>query len=145
MNYYSMMQAGMTGDTSTSTTATKPADSTTNTSDATSATPGFIDYCLYWLINLFLIAINPSTGQPDYSQQWIEYYRSIGQNDFADEIVRQMKDVRLTKQKTINTTNSLLFQPNSTTTPSTNPAAVGNPWAGYGATTSNTTNGSTTS
>ena len=44
---------------------------------------------------MFLIAINPVTGQPDYSQQWIEYYRSVGQNDVADEIVRQMKEVKI--------------------------------------------------
>jgi len=42
----------------------------------------------------FLLAVNPTTGQPDYSQQWIEYYRSIGQNDVADQIMQQMKEVR---------------------------------------------------
>lgn len=26
-------------------------------------------------------AINPITGQPDYSQQWIEYYRSLGMHE----------------------------------------------------------------
>jgi hypothetical protein len=41
----------------------------------------------------FLLAVNPTTGQPDYSQQWIEYYRSIGQNDVADQIMQQLKDV----------------------------------------------------
>jgi NADPH-dependent 7-cyano-7-deazaguanine reductase QueF len=41
----------------------------------------------------FLSAVNPTTGQPDYSQQWIEYYRSIGQNDVADQIMQQMKAV----------------------------------------------------
>jgi hypothetical protein len=41
----------------------------------------------------FILAINPTTGQPDYSQQWIEYYRSVGQNDIADQIMQQMKDV----------------------------------------------------
>ena len=40
----------------------------------------------------FTLAINPTTGQPDYSQQWIEYYRSIGQNDVADQIMQQMKE-----------------------------------------------------
>ncbi|VDO94038.1 unnamed protein product, partial [Soboliphyme baturini] len=28
-------------------------------------------------------AINPQTGQPDYSAQWIEYYRSLGMHDMA--------------------------------------------------------------
>jgi hypothetical protein len=41
----------------------------------------------------FILAINPTTGQPDYSQQWIEYYRSVGQNDIADQIMQQMKQV----------------------------------------------------
>ncbi|CAF4713439.1 unnamed protein product, partial [Rotaria magnacalcarata] len=27
------------------------------------------------------------------SQQWIEYYRSIGQGEYADEIARQMKAI----------------------------------------------------
>lgn len=41
----------------------------------------------------FIVAVNPTTGQPDYSQQWIEYYRSVGQNDVADQIMQQMKEV----------------------------------------------------
>ena len=77
MNYYSMMQSGMAGaaaassGASTSATATKPTDSTAPSDSSASA-----------------------AGQPDYSQQWIEYYRSMGQNEFADEITRQMKQVR---------------------------------------------------
>ena len=33
--------------------------------------------------------INPQTGQPDYSQAWIEYYRSLGMHEQADAILRQ--------------------------------------------------------
>jgi hypothetical protein len=50
----------------TASTTTKPTDSTANTA-----------------------------GQADYSQQWIEYYRSVGQNELADQIVQQMKEVSL--------------------------------------------------
>ena len=70
MSYYSMMQAGMTGTTSTNasttTTTTKPTDSTA-TSDNNNSTTS-------------------TAGQADYSKQWIEYYRSVGQNDIADQI-----------------------------------------------------------
>ena len=34
-------------------------------------------------------AINPQTGQPDYSQAWVEYYRSLGMHDQAEAILRQ--------------------------------------------------------
>lgn len=33
--------------------------------------------------------INPSTGQPDYSQAWVEYYRSLGMHAEAEAILRQ--------------------------------------------------------
>ena len=39
------------------------------------------------------LAANPTAGQADYSQQWIEYYRSMGQNELADQIAKQMKEV----------------------------------------------------
>lgn len=32
-----------------------------------------------------------NTGQPDYSQQWIEYYRSLGMHQEADAIEQQAK------------------------------------------------------
>ncbi|KAK6760133.1 hypothetical protein RB195_021586 [Necator americanus] len=35
--------------------------------------------------------INPQTGQPDYSAQWAEYYRSMGLHDQAALIEAQMK------------------------------------------------------
>ncbi|CAD5224177.1 unnamed protein product [Bursaphelenchus okinawaensis] len=35
--------------------------------------------------------INPQTGQPDYSAQWAEYYRSVGMHDQAALIEQQMK------------------------------------------------------
>lgn len=37
------------------------------------------------------LAINPSTGQPDYSAQWAEYYRSVGMHEQATLIENQMK------------------------------------------------------
>ncbi len=100
MSYYNMMQAGMTGatssGTSTSTTTTKATDSTA-TSNHNSTTPGLDIFLrlVFFLYDIkFIVAVNPTTGQPDYSQQWIEYYRSIGQNDVADQIMKQMKEVR---------------------------------------------------
>jgi len=87
MNYYSMMQSNMssTGST-TSTTTTKPTDSTADSTAATGATNT-------------TTSSTPATataaaagGQPDYTQQWIEYYRSIGQNEYADQIAQQLKD-----------------------------------------------------
>jgi hypothetical protein len=89
MSYYNMMQASMTAATSTP----EATDSTT-TSNNNSATPGLsIFFDLFSHSIKFLLAVNPTTGQPDYSQQWIEYYRSIGQNDVADQIMQQMKAV----------------------------------------------------
>jgi len=35
--------------------------------------------------------MNPQTGQADYSQQWIEYYRSLGMHNEADAIEQQTK------------------------------------------------------
>lgn len=37
------------------------------------------------------IQVNPQTGQPDYSQQWAEYYRSVGMHREADLIEQQAK------------------------------------------------------
>lgn len=35
--------------------------------------------------------VNPQTGQPDYSVQWVEYYRSLGMHREADLIEQQAK------------------------------------------------------
>ena len=35
-------------------------------------------------------AINPATGQPDYSAQWADYYRSLGMTKEAEMIEGQM-------------------------------------------------------
>lgn len=35
--------------------------------------------------------VNPSTGQADYSAQWIVYYRSLGMHKEADQIEQQLK------------------------------------------------------
>lgn len=34
---------------------------------------------------------NANAGTPDYSAQWIEYYRSIGKNKEADMVEQQVK------------------------------------------------------
>ena len=36
-------------------------------------------------------AINPQTGQPDYSAQWAEYYRNMGMHEQAAKIEAQMR------------------------------------------------------
>jgi len=41
-------------------------------------------------------AVNPSTGQVDYSAQWIEYYRSVGLHDQAAMIEEQIRNSRRT-------------------------------------------------
>ena len=35
--------------------------------------------------------VNPQTGQPDYSAQWAEYYRSLGMHKEAEAIELQAK------------------------------------------------------
>ncbi|XP_052742064.1 far upstream element-binding protein 3 isoform X1 [Bicyclus anynana] len=37
------------------------------------------------------VQINPATGQPDYSQQWIDYYRSLGLMREAEAVEQQTK------------------------------------------------------
>ncbi|CAH1164508.1 unnamed protein product [Phaedon cochleariae] len=37
------------------------------------------------------VQMNPSTGQPDYSMQWAEYYRSLGMHREAEMIEQQAK------------------------------------------------------
>jgi far upstream element-binding protein len=37
------------------------------------------------------IQVNPATGQPDYSIQWAEYYRSLGMHREAEMIEQQAK------------------------------------------------------
>ncbi|CAF3795929.1 unnamed protein product [Rotaria sp. Silwood1] len=148
MSYYNMMQASMTGatssGTSTSTTTTKATDSTATNTNNNPTTP----------------VINPTTGQPDYSQQWIEYYRSIGQNDIADQIMQQMKESGSSSTSTsnTNTTNSSSTNPNAAAAQAAAAAAMmmsaSNPWAAYaqqwnsganGMGSTNTTNGSSSS
>lgn len=36
------------------------------------------------------VQVNPSTGQPDYSLQWAEYYRSLGMHREAEVIEQQV-------------------------------------------------------
>lgn len=37
------------------------------------------------------MSVNPQTGQPDYSAQWVEYYRSLGLHREAEVIEQQAK------------------------------------------------------
>lgn len=37
------------------------------------------------------VQVNPQTGQPDYSMQWAEYYRSLGMMREAEMIEQQAK------------------------------------------------------
>lgn len=37
------------------------------------------------------VQVNPQTGQPDYSLQWAEYYRSLGMHREAEMIEQQAK------------------------------------------------------
>ncbi|CAF1487448.1 unnamed protein product [Adineta ricciae] len=134
MSYYNMMQSGMTGTTSsgtsTSTTTTKATDSTAGTSDTSSTAA----------------AVNPTTGQADYSQQWVEYYRAMGQHEYADEIAKQMK------QSSSTTTNSFSTTPATDTTQASAMMMGSGPssWAAYAqqwanAAMSNSTNGNNSS
>lgn len=36
------------------------------------------------------ISMNPQTGQPDYSLQWAEYYRTLGMHREAEMIEQQV-------------------------------------------------------
>lgn len=42
-----------------------------------------------------------ASGQPDYSKQWAEYYRSIGKIDEAEAIENQIKATKVRFQKQI--------------------------------------------
>lgn len=54
-------------------------------------------------------SINPQTGQPDYSQAWVEYYRSLGMYEQAEAILRQ---TQVSKAHSIKITNiQLLIMP----------------------------------
>lgn len=44
-------------------------------------------------------AINPQTGQPDYSAQWAEYYRTMGMHEQAALIEQQMKQTSVPQQQ----------------------------------------------
>ena len=42
--------------------------------------------------------INPETGQPDYSLQWIDYYRSLGMHDQAELVEKRVKERQMISQ-----------------------------------------------
>ncbi|XP_046385653.1 far upstream element-binding protein 2 isoform X2 [Ischnura elegans] len=44
------------------------------------------------------VQVNPQTGQPDYSIQWAEYYRSLGMHREAEMIEQQSKASKLNPQ-----------------------------------------------
>ena len=47
------------------------------------------------------VQINPATGQPDYSQQWIDYYRSLGLMREAEAVEQQAKQQQQGNFKTL--------------------------------------------
>ncbi|XP_054004511.1 far upstream element-binding protein 3 isoform X2 [Hylaeus anthracinus] len=65
------------------------------------------------------VQVNPQTGQPDYSAQWAEYYRSLGMHREADMIEQQAKQG---KQDHNPPTGNPPNQPNPTTAGNSGPA-----------------------
>lgn len=45
----------------------------------------------YDVANAGSVPVNPQTGQPDYTAQWIQYYRSIGAIKDAEALEQQLK------------------------------------------------------
>lgn len=45
------------------------------------------------------VQVNPQTGQPDYSAQWAEYYRSLGMHREAEMIEQQAKQGKQDNQQ----------------------------------------------
>ncbi|XP_020281884.1 far upstream element-binding protein 3 isoform X2 [Pseudomyrmex gracilis] len=63
------------------------------------------------------VQVNPQTGQPDYSAQWAEYYRSLGMHREAEMIEQQAKQGKQENQQGGNSQN----QSNTPTTSSAGP------------------------
>ncbi|CAF0758430.1 unnamed protein product [Didymodactylos carnosus] len=151
MNFYANMSGMVMPTASTSSTTT-----TTTSTSTTNATPSFPQSSTagntsttqstkeqeQWRMSTATATTNPSTGQPDYSQAWIEYYRSIGQNEVADEIVRQMSQPQATGTST--TASNQSGQQSSSSSSTNNAASTANnataqaaaagmvnPWAMY--------------
>ncbi|XP_043501957.1 far upstream element-binding protein 3-like isoform X1 [Polistes fuscatus] len=64
------------------------------------------------------VQVNPQTGQPDYSAQWAEYYRSLGMHREADMIEQQAKQG---KQEHSQQAGSAQNQSNPTTATASTP------------------------
>lgn len=47
------------------------------------------------------VPINPVNGQPDYTLQWVEYYRSIGMVREAEMIEQQAKNNKVRTESTL--------------------------------------------
>lgn len=55
-------------------------------------------------------SINPQTGQPDYSAQWAQYYRSLGLHDQAALIEEQARANQAASQRAVQPTAQQAFQ-----------------------------------
>jgi len=82
------MQVGITRSTSSDTTIKVTYSTTTNNNH--SHYTWFLHFSFPSFLNKIkmILSTDPTSEQPDYSQQRIEYYRSIGQNDIADQIMQ---------------------------------------------------------
>lgn len=71
------------------------------------------------------VQVNPQTGQPDYSLQWAEYYRSLGMHREAELIEQQAKNKGGAMQPGMQTPTNVSQPPSAGATPVPGGAAPG--------------------